>query len=337
MMDAGHLANIQGGFVSSALGVREKTVKLKMGEWKVLNTAGDLRAAVMPITYPGPSETLFKLLGLLVEMGKEVASIKDVLSGEVKSNMQPTTVLALIDQGMQFFTAIYKRIHRTIKDELAIHGRLNLENLSPEDYNAYFDDPEQQFDPKADFASADQDVTPVSDPQASTKMQKLAKAQFIKEWATENPRANQEEVDRRLLEAADVEDIDKLFAQPPPPDPLMTMLGELEAQGKMADITQKMTAALKNVADAEAAEAGQQLDYYAQFMSALQQEFDNGVTLATAGQGGLPGMEGQSNDQAGAGAAPSPSDGAGTAGQGLPVPSGPPPGPAGANVAVPPA
>lgn len=292
MLDAGHLANIQGGFVSSALGQREKEFRIPMGKWKVLQTAMPLNQAVMPVTYPGPSDTLFKLLGLLVEMGKEVASIKDVLSGETKTNMQPTTVLALIDQGMQFFTAIYKRVHRAFKAELQIHARLNHENLTPEEYNVFFDDPGQQFDPQADFDGIDRDISPATDPSASSKMQKVAKAELILNWAKENPIANQEEANRRFLEAVDTEDIDKLI-QKQEPDPLMQMLGELEAQEKMAGITELMTKAIKNIADAEAAEEGAQLAMYQAFMQSL------GAMNGEGGPGGVPGMEGQPDDAMG--------------------------------------
>lgn len=301
MLDAGHLANIQGGFVSSALGTREKSIKIKMGEWKVLQTAAPLNQAVMPITYPGPSDTLFKLLGLLVEMGKEIASIKDVLSGEVKTNMQPTTVLALIDQGMKFFTAIYKRIHRSFKAELQIHSRLNHEHLTPEAYNTFFDDPDQQWDPKADFDGIDRDISPATDPSASSKMQKLAKAEFVLSAAKDNPLINQEEALRRYFEAADIEDIDQLLVPPPPPDPLMQMLGDLEAQEKMAGITEMMTKALKNIADAEAAEEGSQLGMYDMVLKAFQAEIGaEGGGAEAGGPGGLPGMEGQPTDPMGA-------------------------------------
>lgn len=324
MLDAGHLANIQGGFVSSALGQREKEIKIPMGKWKVLQTALPLNQAVMPITYPGPSDTLFKLLGLLVEMGKEVASIKDVLSGETKTNMQPTTVLALIDQGMQFFTAIYKRIHRAFKEELRIHSRLNKENLTPEAYNEFFDDEQQQFDPDKDFDHIDRDISPASDPSASSKMQKLAKAELLMNWAKENPLANIEEVNRRFLQAADIEDTDQLI-QKQEPDPLMQLLGELEGQEKMAGITKMMTEAIKNLADAEAAEEGTQLAAYTAFMQALGAM--NGGQQAPGGPGGLPGMEGQPDDPMGAVMPEAPMGAEGGGPEGNPVPQPAPTGP----------
>jgi chaperonin GroES len=69
--------------------------------------------------FKGPSPVLFELLGFLVEAGKEIAAVKDVLTGDQKaSNVPATTTLALIEQGLKVFTAIYKRVHRALKSEL---------------------------------------------------------------------------------------------------------------------------------------------------------------------------------------------------------------------------
>ncbi len=234
---------------------------------------------------------------------------------------------------MQFFTAIYKRIHRALKAELQIHQRLNAEHLSAEEYNAFFDD-QQQYDPKADFAD-DMGISPISDPTVSSKMQALARAQFIDNVWKEHPQIMSEaEVVDRMLQAGGIEDAAKLITPPKPPDPLLQMLGELEAQDKMAGIQEKITNALKNVALAEAAEAGTQLSYYDQFLNYLKTEIDAGQST---GQGQLPGMAGAPDNQMGAAPAPADGSGGGIPNQGAPVPAGMPPGQPGPNVAIPPA
>lgn len=300
MLDAGHLTNVQGGIISAAAGIREKDIRLEMGEWRVLNTTGPLSQSVMPITYPGPSAVLFQLLGLLIEAGKEVANVKDVLTGETKSNQTATATMALIEQGLQVFTAIYKRIHRALKAEFGILARLNRQHLSPEAYNGFLDGGDQ-FDPRADYAQDDMDIQPVSDPQSVTKMQKLAKAQMIMESGAGNPMINQEEMFRRLYEAAGVEDIDKLFVQPPEPDPaeqaFMEAVKKLGLQEQVAAINNKIADTLKKIADAEAAEEGTQMSYYDMVMRALTAE--HSMEMDVNGQGGLSGMEGPAGDPMG--------------------------------------
>ncbi len=319
MLDAGHLTNVQGGFISSSLSQREKSIRIKMGEWKVINTGGaDLRNGLVPIAYPGPSEVLFKLLGLLIEQARELASVKDVLTGETGGKvMQPTTVLALIEQGMKVFNAIFKRVHRAIKAELRIHARLNVQHLTPEAYNEFFDEPEQQYDPKQDYEASDKGIAPVSDPTIATKAMALGQAQLLREIGTGNPGFNQDELNRRMLQAAEVPDIDKLLVPPPQPNPeqeaLLKRGAEAEIEEKEASAAQKFAAAIKQIADAEAAEAGSQMGFYDQVLKLLQAE--HGMEMDNAGgPGGLPGMAGQPNDAM----VPPGAPGVGPEGQGQP-------------------
>lgn len=307
LLDAGHMANMQGGLISSVLGVKEKSIKIERGEWRVLNTSVPLNQAVLPMTYKEPSGVLFNLLGLMIDMGKEVAAVKDVLTGEGQGkNASPTTTLALIEQGLQVFTSIYKRIHRTLKLEFGICGRLNSTNVSPEEYATFFDDP--NANPQADFNAADMDILPVSDPQSVTKMQKLAKAQMIMDVGGQDPLFNPIEVRKRFLEAADVEDVEKLLVPPPEPDPeeaaFMDAVKKLGLQEQVAKINKTIADTLKSIADAEAAEEGTQLSYYDMVMRAFGQEHSMEQDIANQsalGPGGIPDMAGQPDNGAGAG------------------------------------
>lgn len=278
MLDAGHLSNVQGGLVSSQLGIKEKSIRLKPGEYKVINHSGRMSDSVLPINYPGPSAVLFNLLGLLVETGKEVAAIKDVLTGEGQGkNASPTTTLALIEQGLQVFTSIYKRIFRSLKAELGLHARLNREYLDPESYNKLFD-AEQPADPAKDYDEADMDILPVSDPNMVSRMQQLAKAEFLKAYSAENPALNPLEVTQRVLEAAQIDEPEKLIMPPPEPSEmekqLMALAADLEMKDKQADIAKKMASAIKDIAAAEGEEAGQQMAFYQMVLSTLDKELN---------------------------------------------------------------
>ena len=128
LLDAGTLANTGGGFIGKGLSMNAGAIRFVMGEYKVVNvTGGTLRENIVPMQFPGPSPVLFQLLGMLIDAGREVAAVKDVLTGDAqgKASMSPTTTLALIEQGLKVFTAIYKRIHRSLKAELNKLYRLN--------------------------------------------------------------------------------------------------------------------------------------------------------------------------------------------------------------------
>ncbi len=335
--DAAHLANIQGGFINASLGpkMRNQTFRFQQGEWKFLNTTGNLRDALMPITYPGPSAVLMTLLEFLMNSGKELASIKDVLTGETPATAPVGTTLALIEQGLQVFTSIYKRIYRGLKEEFKLHATLNEQHVTPEEYAEFFDVPEgeQPPDPQADYASKDMDVQPVSDPQSVTKAQKIAKAQAIFAMSENNPDMDHREATLGMLRAIDAEEIDKLVPEKQGPDPEMAALmkrgaeaevaeKEANAEKANADAVGKLAGALKSLADAEGVEAGQQMQFYAQVLQMLQAEhsMENDIVgQAAAGQGGVPGMEGAPGNPMGAGAPQIPGNGADPAAAGLPA------------------
>jgi chaperonin GroES len=323
MIDAGNLANTQGGFIAGGAGIREKKFYFAKGEFKVLNTSMPLNQAIMPISFAGPSEVLFKLLGLLMEFAKEISATADVMTGDTGGKtMAPTTTLALIEQGMQVFSAVFKRLHRALGRELEMHASLNAKHLSAEDYNAFFDDPEQQYDPKADYDLKDMNITPVSDPTVATNMQKLAKSQVTREIAAGKPYFNQMEVDRRALEAAEVPDIDALFVPPAPPDPLADAVKQLSVQELFEKVIKLRSESIKNVAEAESKEAGDQLAMLNQFLASIQaghaMETQDNAPIP-GGPGGLPGMAGSPGDEMGAGAVPGPGAGGGGPAAGPPV------------------
>jgi chaperonin GroES len=142
MLDAGTLQNTGGGFIGgpAAQGRPDppRAGRIHPGRREGRGDQGKPR----PAHLPGPSPVLFQLLGLLIEHVKDVASVKDVLSGEsVPANQPATTTLALIDQGLKVFTAIYKRLHRSLKQEFKKIYRLNSLFLDPEVYFRFQDVP----------------------------------------------------------------------------------------------------------------------------------------------------------------------------------------------------
>jgi chaperonin GroES len=331
MLDAGHLSNTQGGFISASAGIREKTFRFSRtpGEFKVVNTTLPLNQAIMPLPFSGPSATLFQLLGLLIEQGREISSTKEILTGDTGGKvMQPTTVMALIEQGMKVYNAIVKRIFRSVKRELEMHARLNAEHLSAEVYNQFFDGPEP-YDPKADYDLKSMDISPVADPSVSTATQKMARANVIRELAGppgSKPWINYIEVDKRAFGAADVEDMDALFMPPPQPDPFVDAMKEMNLLELKAtiekletEVTKNDTASLLNIANAAAAEAGEQTNAYAMLLKYFQAEhgMERDNAQVPGGPGGLPGMAGEPGDEMGAGPLPPPGNGNSGAGAGL--------------------
>ena len=234
MIDSGNRASQGGGFLGNEFSMKKSDLGFQPGEWKTINTSGSaLRDSIVETTYPGPDATLFQMLGLLIDAGREIASVQDVLTGDTgTSQMTATTTMALIEQGLTVFTAAYQRIYRSLKKEMKLIQKINAATVSAEEYNM-FHDGEEQYDPAADYAAADMDIQPVSDPRAVTKMQMMAKAQIVKEMANEGL-VDRNVASARILEAAAVPNREELA---PKPDPMQDLAMKREQAELMITLT----------------------------------------------------------------------------------------------------
>ena len=228
LQDTATAAAAGGGFVASGIslqgaGGRTGTLRFGPGEYKVVDVpGGDLRNGLIERTIPQPSPVTFQVLDMMLSAAKDISSVKDVITGEASNNGQVGTTLALIEQGLQVFTAIYKRVYRSLKKEFTMLAK-NVADFGGEEMARYYDelldDPEADFE--ADFNAEDMDVRPISDPSSVTKMQKMARAQFL--MGTIEPMAasggNPREIMRRVYEAAEIEDIEALLPEPQPEQP----------------------------------------------------------------------------------------------------------------------
>lgn len=284
LIDAGTAQIAGGGFIAGGVRLQGNSSRIRLapGEFKMINgvTGSQLREAIYERTVPQPSAVAFQLLDMMLAAARDISSVKDVITGEGSNMGQVGTTLALIEQGLQVFTAIYKRVYRSLKaefqmvfDTLARYGGPQV----AEDYMNILDDPEANF--QTDFNGADFDIRPVSDPTSVTKMQKMARAQFLGGFIGRG--LNDQEIYKRMFEAADVEDIDALFPQgPPQPDP-KTMA---DTQDKMASAGLKQAQTHKTVVETQLLpiEAGVKATKAGAEIAAG----------AASGQGGIPGMGG---------------------------------------------
>jgi len=210
LLDAGSLSNRQSGFLGRGLKLgRGKSIQVKSGEWKHVEVTGDdLKKNVFPMPVREPSTVLFQLLGLLIDAGKELAGMTEILAGNSPgANVPAESVLALIEQGLQVYSAIHKRIYRAQYKEFNKLRRLNALYLDQMTYSTVLDD--EAADLQADFATHDFDVIPVSDPNNTTMLQRLMKAKAMLELRGQG--LNDQEINRRYLLAMDITDPKKIL------------------------------------------------------------------------------------------------------------------------------
>lgn len=264
LLDAGHYASLGGGFIGSEFRMKGGNNRFRPGEWKTVSSLGaDIKNAMVPVTFPGPDATLFQMLGMLIDAGREIASVKDVVTGEAPRHQQTaTTTLALIEQGMMVFTAAYKRIFRALKAEYSLLAGINAETVDAETYQRFHDEP---VDPRQDYDLSDMDIQPVADPRSVTKMQQAAKADMVMQLAQAGL-VDQAEALSRIAEAMDIEDVESLT---PKPDPIQQQMQAMGLEAARADLAEKMakieltmaqveetrSAAIENMASAQSSMA----------------------------------------------------------------------------------
>jgi len=141
MIDAGHWSNTNTGFVGAGLKVRGGTISLEPNVFKMLDGVQNVQQAIQRLEFPGPSAVSFNLVDMLLGAAKDITAIKDVLAGDMPGGQHVAegTVMALIEQGLQVFTSIYKRIYRSMRKEFELQCRLNQRYLDPADYQKFLD------------------------------------------------------------------------------------------------------------------------------------------------------------------------------------------------------
>lgn len=225
--DAGELATIgnMSGFVSDQLDLPGKEIEFQLGQFrKVRNTTNDLKASIYQMQFPGPARPIYEVMSLLLARGDRLGTVTEALTGQTESVMQPTTVMALIEQGLTQFSTVFARVIDAINDEVAKIAELNAAYLSPIEYFTVLDLDGRYVKgeiARSDYTS-DMQVTIVADPKMATEQQKLAKAQAEYQWGMTNPLVMQNPIafynlSRRYLEALGSRNIGEILPPPMPP------------------------------------------------------------------------------------------------------------------------
>lgn len=238
MIDAGTMSSLQSGFIGKGLRIKSGEQAFRPGEWKPVNATGDdLRKQIVPLPVKEPSAVLFQLMNTLVTSSKELASVAEIFVGKMPGQNTPaTTTMASIEQGMKVFTAVYKRIYRSLQSEFYKIFELDGHYIDPNTYIAVID---ENVGPD-DFNDDSYDICPGADPSSMTQTEKLMKAQGLLELLSTGM-LDPVEVVKRVLEAQEQPNWEKLLSQEiqqtgqfqPPPDPKlqeMQMKTQLEQQ-----------------------------------------------------------------------------------------------------------
>jgi len=220
LLDAGTLANLPAGFKARGLRIADDDSPIQPGEFRDVDApSGDLRAGLMPLPYKGADQTLFQLLGFVVQAGQRFASIADQKIGDsVAANAPVGTTMALIERGSRVMSAIHKRLHYAQKTEFNLLAKVFKEFL-PQRYPYDVGNGAVPSVKSTDFDER-VDIMPVSDPNIFSMSQRVTLAQTQLQMAQSDPQShNIYEAYKRMYQSLGVKDIDAILPPPATPKP----------------------------------------------------------------------------------------------------------------------
>jgi len=218
LIDAGTLSNLPAGFKARGLRIRDDDDPLQPGEFRDVDAPGGaIRDSLMLLPFKGADQTLFSLLGFVVDAGRRFATITDMKVGDGNQQAPVGTTIALLEQGSRVMSAVHKRLHYAMRLEFKMLARVMAESL-PDEYPYSIEGEDSSV--KAEDFDDRVDVLPVSDPNVFSQAQRIALAQTKLQLASAAPELhNMNEVFRDMYDALGVRDADRIMKRAPVDEP----------------------------------------------------------------------------------------------------------------------
>lgn len=218
LLDAGTLATTAGGFLARGAKIRGGQYTFNQFGWNRIDATGDdLKKSIFPLPTRDPSPVLFQLLQFLVEYTQRLSGATDSLQGvNPGQNTPASTQQSMVEQGMKIYSALFKRMWRSMKEEFKKLYTLNAMYL-PES-SAFGSDGTQIL--RQDYSADPRRVCPVADPNVISDQHLLQRAVTIKQAAASTPGYDPEAVEKQFLRALKVDGIETLYPGPKKTGPL---------------------------------------------------------------------------------------------------------------------
>jgi hypothetical protein len=230
LLDAGTLANLPAGFKSRGIRIRDDDQPFQPGEFRDVDApGGNIRDQFQILPFKEPSQTLYSLLGFVVQAGQRFANIADMAVGEDAQNRAVGTTLALLERGSRVMSAIHKRCYYSMRQEFRLLHKIFATYLPPlYPYQVYGADrliKAKDFDDRVD-------VLPVADPNTFSVSQRVTLASEQLKIAMSNPAIHDiREAYRRVYEALGTQAIDSLLLPTEEPIPKDPALENMDSMG----------------------------------------------------------------------------------------------------------
>lgn len=241
-IDAGMMATVgnMSGFVDKGMiGVQGGDLEMDLGRFKsVTSSAQDISKGIFQFQFPGPSVAIIQALEMLLMRADRLGLNTEAVTGQLERALQPTTILALLEESSRGFGSVSERVIYAWGDELRKHARLNRLHMGEEEYFSVLDISGSMTDQQVarDDYRDDLQIEPAIDPSMKTEKERIQKAQIEYQTMAQNPLVMMDptgmsfyNVTKRYLQALRVENIDDIL-----PNPAMIAVAGMNMPGIMA-------------------------------------------------------------------------------------------------------
>jgi hypothetical protein len=208
LVDAGTLSNLPGGLKTKGLRIKGDDTPINPGEFRDVDVpSGSIRDNILPLPYKEPSQTLYQLLGNIIDEGRAFASAGDINVSDMSNEAPVGTTLAILERTLKVNTAVQGRLHYAMRQEFKLLKTI-IRDYTPEQYEYEPEDGDRQVK-QADYDMVE--VIPVSDPNASTMAQKIVQYQAVMQLAQQAPQLyDLPLLHRQMIEVLGVKNASKL-------------------------------------------------------------------------------------------------------------------------------
>lgn len=229
LIDAGTMTVAAGGFISKGVKIRGGQISFKPFGWqRVESTGDDLNKGIVPYPVREPSNVLFALLQLLINYTQRISGATDTIVGENPGQNTPANNMnAMIEQGLQVYSASFKRLWRSMRDEFRKCFILNARHM-PDSVKFGADTVNRAY-----FLEDPSNLVPAADPNLTSESMRLQQALTLKQMAGQTPGYDRDAVERRVLQTMRVDGVEVLFPGSkalPPGDSEKIAIEKLRAQ-----------------------------------------------------------------------------------------------------------
>lgn len=209
IIDSGTMRNTAGGFLGRGVKMRGGTMQFAPFQWNRVDSSGDdLRKGIFPLPTNEPSTVLFQLLTLLINYVERLSGTTDTQVGENPGQNTPAeTMRTMVQEGQRIYTAVYKRIWRSMKEEFKKDFVINAIYLPVR--KAFGSG--GTYILREDYLGSPDEIAPSADPNVTSDSMATSQALTLKQLASSTPGYNIEAVERRVLEVLKIDNIDEIY------------------------------------------------------------------------------------------------------------------------------